>query len=35
LQDNNVRLRAIQDEDWESCYLGGFDTPARLQQKNH
>lgn len=29
-QDERVRLRAIQDEDWESCYLSDFDTPARL-----
>lgn len=29
-QDNNVRLRAIQDEDWESCYINDFDTPARV-----
>ncbi|RXZ80432.1 N-acetyltransferase [Paenibacillaceae bacterium] len=27
-QDDEVRLRAIQAEDWESCYIGGFDTPA-------
>ncbi|MGM1048106.1 MAG: GNAT family N-acetyltransferase [Bacillota bacterium] len=29
-QDEKIRLRAIQDEDWESCYISGFDTPARL-----
>ncbi|MEF2248051.1 GNAT family N-acetyltransferase [Paenibacillus sp. IITD108] len=29
-QDERVRLRAIQDEDWESYYLSDFDTPARL-----
>lgn len=28
-QDDQVRLRAIQKEDWESCYVSGFDTPAR------
>ena len=28
-QDDEVRLRSIQAEDWESSYLGGFDTPAR------
>jgi RimJ/RimL family protein N-acetyltransferase len=28
-QDDEVRLRAIQAEDWESCYISGFDTPAR------
>jgi len=28
-QDDQVRLRAIQVDDWESCYIGGFDTPAR------
>ncbi|MBB3131211.1 RimJ/RimL family protein N-acetyltransferase [Paenibacillus rhizosphaerae] len=29
-QDDEVRLRAIQPEDWESSYIGLFDTPARL-----
>ncbi|WP_010275754.1 GNAT family N-acetyltransferase [Paenibacillus senegalensis] len=29
-QDEKVRLRAIQEEDWENVYLGGFDTPARV-----
>ncbi|WP_440118976.1 GNAT family N-acetyltransferase [Paenibacillus sp. QZ-Y1] len=29
-QDEKVRLRAIQEEDWESCYISGFDTPARI-----
>lgn len=29
-QDDKVRLRAIQDEDWEGCYRSNFDTPARL-----
>ncbi|WP_274648772.1 GNAT family N-acetyltransferase [Paenibacillus humicola] len=28
-QDNTIRLRAIQPEDWESRYLNRFDTPAR------
>lgn len=28
-QDEEVRLRAIQPEDWEGDYLGKFDTPAR------
>ncbi|OBR67650.1 acetyltransferase [Paenibacillus oryzae] len=28
-QDDVIRLRAISAEDWESCYIGGFDTPAR------
>ncbi|WP_282943005.1 GNAT family N-acetyltransferase [Paenibacillus sp. RC67] len=28
-QDDEVRLRAIQAEDWESCYISAFDTPAR------
>lgn len=28
-QDDEVRLRAIQTEDWESCYASDFDTPAR------
>lgn len=29
-QDEKVRLRAIQEEDWESCYISDFDTPARI-----
>ena len=29
-QEENVRLRAIQDEDWESCYISNFDTDARI-----
>lgn len=28
-QDEEVRLHAIQPEDWEGDYLGKFDTPAR------
>lgn len=28
-QDEEIRLRAIQVEDWESCYTSDFDTPAR------
>lgn len=28
-QDEEVRLRAIQPEDWESDYIGKFDTPTR------
>ncbi|MFM9276905.1 hypothetical protein [Paenibacillus jiagnxiensis] len=28
-QNEKVRLRAIRPEDWESCYIGAFDTPAR------
>lgn len=28
-QDDKVRLRAIQHEDWEGDYIGKFDTPAR------
>ncbi len=28
-QDDNVRLRAIQPEDWQGDYLSKFDTPAR------
>ncbi|MFC3749796.1 GNAT family N-acetyltransferase [Paenibacillus sp. GCM10012306] len=28
-QDDEVRLRSIQADDWESSYLSGFDTPAR------
>lgn len=29
-QDKKVRLRAIQEEDWESCYINDFDTAARI-----
>ncbi|RED32263.1 GNAT family N-acetyltransferase [Paenibacillus sp. VMFN-D1] len=29
-QDDEVRLRAIQPEDWESFYIGLYETPARL-----
>jgi RimJ/RimL family protein N-acetyltransferase len=28
-QDNGIRLRAIQEEDWEGHYYNRFDTPAR------
>lgn len=28
-QDDKVRLRAIQLEDWEGDYISNFDTPAR------
>lgn len=28
-QDQEVRLRAIQPEDWESHYINRFDTPGR------
>ena len=28
-QDDKVRLRAIQSEDWEGDYISNFDTPAR------
>ncbi|CAM4227655.1 GNAT family N-acetyltransferase [Lederbergia lenta] len=28
-QDDKVRLRAIQPEDWEGDYISNFDTPAR------
>ncbi|MDQ1913742.1 GNAT family protein [Paenibacillus sp. GD4] len=28
-QDEEIRLRAIQPEDWESHYINRFDTPAR------
>ncbi|MDQ6420436.1 GNAT family N-acetyltransferase [Paenibacillus sp. LHD-117] len=28
-QDDAIRLRAIQPEDWESHYINRFDTPAR------
>lgn len=29
-QDDKVRLRAIQVEDWESCYLSDYDSAARI-----
>ncbi|WP_342555660.1 GNAT family protein [Paenibacillus sp. FSL R7-0652] len=29
-QDDKVRLRAIEEEDWESVYAEGFDSPARI-----
>lgn len=29
-QDEEVRLRSIQPEDWESDYVSGFDTAARI-----
>ncbi|MEK3828481.1 MULTISPECIES: GNAT family N-acetyltransferase [Paenibacillus] len=29
-QDDKVRLRAFEEEDWESCFTGGFDSPARI-----
>jgi len=29
-QDEAIRLRAIQPEDWEEHYINRFDTPARL-----
>ncbi|WIV21100.1 GNAT family protein [Paenibacillus polygoni] len=29
-QDEKVRLRTIQEEDWESSYISDFDTPARI-----
>lgn len=29
-QDDKVRLRAFEEEDWESCYTEGFDSPARI-----
>ncbi|SCY78931.1 hypothetical protein SAMN05720606_109133 [Paenibacillus polysaccharolyticus] len=29
-QDDKVRLRAFEEENWENCYTGGFDTPARI-----
>lgn len=29
-QDDKVRLRAFEEEDWESSYTGGFDSPARI-----
>ncbi|MBB6672164.1 GNAT family N-acetyltransferase [Cohnella nanjingensis] len=28
-QDEAIRLRAIAPEDWESCYVSAYDTPAR------
>jgi RimJ/RimL family protein N-acetyltransferase len=28
-QEDNVRLRAVRDEDWEGHYYNRFDTPAR------
>ncbi len=28
-QDDQIRLRPIRPEDWESDYMGKFDTPAR------
>ncbi|HWJ78467.1 MAG TPA: hypothetical protein VNR61_10380 [Niallia sp.] len=28
-QDDKVRLRSIQPEDWEGDYISKFDTPAR------
>ncbi|MGO4184249.1 GNAT family N-acetyltransferase [Paenibacillus sp. TAF43_2] len=28
-QDEAIRLRGISLEDWESCYVSGYDTPAR------
>lgn len=28
-QDEAIRLRAIQPEDWESHYINRFDTPVR------
>ncbi|MGO4348412.1 GNAT family N-acetyltransferase [Paenibacillus sp. MCAF9] len=28
-QDEAIRLRGILLEDWESCYVSGYDTPAR------
>jgi hypothetical protein len=28
-QDDEVRLRAIQPEDWEGDYISKFDTPSR------
>ncbi|WP_260869536.1 GNAT family N-acetyltransferase [Paenibacillus sp. Y412MC10] len=29
-QDDEIRLRAIQPEDWGSFYIGLYETPARL-----
>ncbi|MEK8128830.1 GNAT family protein [Paenibacillus filicis] len=28
-QDEAIRLRAIAPDDWESCYVSAYDTPAR------
>lgn len=28
-QDEAIRLRGISPEDWESCYVTAYDTPAR------
>jgi RimJ/RimL family protein N-acetyltransferase len=28
-QDEAIRLRGISPEDWESCYVSAYDTPAR------
>jgi hypothetical protein len=28
-QDEAIRLRAIAPDDWESCYVNAYDTPAR------
>ena len=28
-QDGDIRLRAVEPEDWESHYINRFDTPAR------
>lgn len=28
-QDEEIRLRAIQPEDWEGHYINRFDTPGR------
>lgn len=28
-QDDEIRLRSIEAEDWENIYLSAFDTPAR------
>lgn len=33
-QDGEVRLRAIQEGDWEGYYLNRFDTPARRLLQN-
>ena len=30
-QDDEVRLRAIQPEDWESSYLGGFERWSSIE----
>ncbi|GGH60584.1 hypothetical protein GCM10008014_35270 [Paenibacillus silvae] len=29
-QNDKVRLRAIEERDWESSYAAGFDSPARI-----